>query len=59
MPPPIEKQGFKFYQDVLGSPKHVLAPMVDASELVRQNYLAIESCLQHLKMFVTFRLGEC
>ena len=39
MPPPKEKQGFKFYQDVLGSPKHVLAPMVDASELVRPNYI--------------------
>ena len=33
MPPPEDKQGFRFYQDVLGNPKYVLAPMVDASEL--------------------------
>ena len=31
MPP--EKKGFEFYHDTLGSPKYVVAPMVDGSEL--------------------------
>ena len=33
MPPPDDKQGFRFYQEILGNAKFVLAPMVDASEL--------------------------
>jgi len=31
MPP--DKKGFDFYNDVLGAPRYVVAPMVDASEL--------------------------
>ena len=33
MPPPPEKRGFRLYREVLKDPKHVVAPMVDASEL--------------------------
>ena len=49
-------KGYEFYREVLGSPRYVVAPMVDQSELVRD----ITSQLNTAFLSAGWcRLGEC
>jgi hypothetical protein len=47
--------GYEFYRKVLGSPRYVVAPMVDQSELVRN--LTLESTRRHLPTATGCRHG--
>lgn len=57
MDPTDDNRGYKFYREVLGSPKYILAPMVDASEYPFRE-LCRECLLKHTVSIVWVNLSD-